>query len=277
MQPITYKRIGVVAVVLIIAVLFWVTAQVWLERPDQFSSWAAIWPPSLILIAFMAVVGLAFLLLDAQWWRLGVIVAGLVPFLFTFGINGLYALGLLIAAALWWLAAATIRRELRERRAIRATSIVHHSTSRVVLGIFILLSFAFYLLPSNQNVTAASVQRSFAGTISGTSNTLLADQLARLPAADRAQVAAEVSSEAARTLGTFLNKQICLTDAVCTPSFLEMLPSILAFLFFLALMSVGFFFRELAVPVAGGLFLLLQTTKFVTIAQEDAKVEVLRI
>lgn len=230
-----------------------------------------------LLIVFASMLALGILLLARGLWFWALIGGVLLAFLAVNGLTWLHILGMVIAALLWYWATRKVARELVERRTIRVSSILVHAMPKIMLGSYILLSFAFYLTPASQGITMEDTVITFRQQLDRTYDTVLQSELAKLPPSQREQVRDQVSGQLVQTFEKVLGYRFCLTEKVCTPAILDLLPPLYAFLFFLLIWSFGFVFRELAVASGTGLFRALQGLHIISIVQEDAKVDVLKI
>lgn len=248
-----------------------------MHSPARFDDWMSILVPGSLLIITASLLALGALLLARGAWIWLLIGGTSLAFLAVNGLDWLFLLGIVLSGLLWYWASRHAARELVERRTIRISSILVHAMPKILLGLYILLSFAFYMTPASQNITEKDATTAFRQQLNRTYDTVLRSELAKLPPAQREQVQNQVSGQLIQAFKDTLDFQFCLTENVCTPTLLELLPPMYAFLFFLLLWSFGFIFREPAVALGAGLFRLLQKFHVVLIDQEDAKVEVLKI
>jgi hypothetical protein len=276
-MPTDIKRPAISITIVVCAALFWIVARQWMYAPGHFDNWPGIIFSGALLTLLAAVMALGFFLLSRTQWISYVIAGILVTFLTVNGISILYMAGAVAVALVWWQSSRTISQELNDRRKIRVGSVLGHGMSRILLGLYLMLSFAFYLAPDTQNITQQDATQTFQHQLDATSGAVLQSELAKLPPSQREQVKRQISSEAVKTFVGILNFRFCLTPGNCTPSVLDLLPPLYAFLFFLTIWGFGFIFRELGILVGIGIFSVLQRFHVVSIAEEDAKVQVLKI
>lgn len=271
------KRIAILVTVLVVSAVFWAVASGWLNSPTRFDSWGGILLSGALLTVMGSALALAFLLLSRSYWTTYVIAGVLVIFLLVFGFGPLLLVGAALAWMFWWTAARRIARELTERRTIRVSSILSHGLPYILLGLYIMVSFAFYLAPGT-HMTAKEATTSFQKQLNKSSGAVLQSELDKLPPSQREQVKLQVNTQAAKTFAGMLNYRFCLPGSgTCTPTLLELLPPLYAFLFFLTLYGFGFIFRELGMLLGAGVFTILQGSHFLTVDQEDAKVDMLKL
>jgi len=271
------KRIGIIIAVAVMVTIFWLVAGHWMREANRFDDWVGILLSGSLLTLTAMVMAVGFLLLARGSWPIYAAGLAVLAFFATNGITPLYLVGGAIAFIAWYAAATVITRELNERRKIRISSILTHGLPKILFGLYLLASFAFYLTPASQNITQKEATTAFRAQVDKTSDLVLQSELEKLPAYEREQVKQQVSSQAVKTFVGFLNFQFCITPDTCTPSVLELLPPLYAFFFFLTLWGFGFIFRELGVLLGAGTFTFLRGSHLVSIEQEDAKVDVLKI
>jgi len=246
-------------------------------QADRFDGWVQIIISAALLILTAMAMGLGFLLMAQGPWPAYIFTGAALIFVVINGLHPLYAVGIALAIVCWYIASVTINRELNERRKIRVSSILTHGLPKILLGLYLLISFAFYLTPASHNITEQDATTAFRDQVDKTSDLVLQAELQKLPSYQREQVKREISSQAVKTFTNILNFQFCITPDSCTPSMLELLPPLYAFLFFLTLWGFGFIFRELGVLLGAGTFAVLRGSHLVRIEQEDAKVDMLKI
>jgi hypothetical protein len=271
------KRTAILIMVIALAAVFWLAANVWMRSAGRFDNWSGMVITGVLLVMTAATMALGFILLARGMWIWSVIIGVLGTFLAVYGFKSLYLVGVAAAGLLWYWSAFHAARELTERRTIRISSILVHALPKILLGLYLLLSFAFYMTPDSHNISQADATKVFKQQLDNTYNSGLMTELEKLPPAQRTQVQAQVTSQAAKTFEQALNFQFCLGPDACTPTLLELLPPLYAFLFFLTIWGFGFIFRELAVATGIGLFTVLKGFHFVAIETEDIKAEVLRV
>lgn len=272
-----YKRPVILIAVILIATAFWMDAANWMQSDTRFDQWTNVLVPAALLTLTASAMALSFLLVSRGLWALSIIASVLGAFLVAFGFGTLFLAGAAVAAVCWWWASHIISRELVERRTIRVSSILSHGLPKILLGFYILTSFAFYATPASQNITREEASDAFQEQVEKTSDVILQGELEKLPPGQRAQVKRQISSQAVTTFSGLLNFQFCVSDTVCTPSVLELLPPLYAFLFFVTIWGFGLIFREVGVLLGSGLFIVLKGARFLDVSQEDTKADILKL
>ncbi len=264
MASVSLKRILIIGAVIVSTTLVWLTAKPWLESPLRFSSYTILLWPSLALIVASAVTGLAWTMLERRWDRFGAAVASWASFVLCWGPDIWYLTMLPVFVWFWYLSAHRIRVDLADRHTMRITTSLGTGLTPLILGVFLLLSMGFYVLPSSQSVGVSDVSEGIQLQIERVYETpVVVSQLNQLPPAMRAQVKAELAKNIDRYAQRFLGPLSAY------------LPPLLAFGLFLVLWSVLFIYRELAIWSGSGLFKILKASGFVRVEEHDVKAQVL--
>lgn len=276
-MPHDIKRSVIAVVVVICAAVFWVVARQWMYAPGHFENWPGMLISGVLLTVTGAVIALGFLLFSGTPWRWGIIGGVLATFLAVNGVTILYLAGAVAVTLVWWRASNTIGRELTDRRTIRLRSVLSHGMPLIFLGLYLLLSFAFYLTPAAQDITQKEATQAFQGQLDATSDIVLDSELSKLPPSQREEVKRQISNQAVKTFIGVLKFRFCISLDTCSPSVLELLPPLYAFLFFITIWGFGFIFRECAVMVGSGVFYFLHRLQVVNIVEVDTKAQVLKL
>ncbi|MCC6405177.1 MAG: hypothetical protein IT405_02205 [Candidatus Yanofskybacteria bacterium] len=266
MKAVDYKRIGLIVAVVLCATLTWATARPWLESPDRFSSFmAALWP-SVAVVLLAAVAANAWMLLPRPVERLAAMLASWATFILFWRPDIWYLSVLPVLLFFWYEASRRIQGDMVDRRRLRVNATLGQGVKFILLGAFLMISLGFYLLPSSQQADFRVVSKGLQSSLESTyDQPLVQQQLSQLPAGMQAQVK--------RDLARFVDDWVKRVLGPLGP----LVPPILAFALFLALWSVSFIFREVAIWTGVGIFALLKATKFVRVEEQDVKAEVLSL
>ena len=261
-----YKRIAIVGVVLIISLAFWFTVNPWIGSANtalgDVRSW--LWPLAWFLL-FVAVLGLAFMFLEGLRWRLGVLTAANIPFLFAVDTWMLVLpAAVILVVLLQWYVGTRIADETTARRTVNTRRILGAGVGSIVTTLLIAISVVYFSTPAVQ--TSAQKEQlppMITKAVQTAARQVAALQLTDLPPAQRSQT----ENEIARIVLGQINAWI--------KPYVKYLPPVLAFGLFLVLSAFGFIFQPLALLIASGIFSLLKMMNFVSIAEKEAKAEVL--
>lgn len=250
---------------MVISLAFWFTIKPWLESATTalggVESW--LWPLIWFLV-LVAVIGLASMLLEGPWWRLGVLAAANIPFFFvidTWTVAPPVLIVLIIL--LQWRASARIADEVTARRTVNTGRILGAGIGSITTTLLIAVSVVYFSTPAVQ----ASAQRGQLPTmvsraVQTAAQRVAALELKDLSPAQRLQAEKEVSNIVLRQINLWLKPYI------------QYLPPVLAFGLFLVLSAFSFIFHPLAALIASGIFSLLKTVGFVSVAEKEAKAEI---
>lgn len=221
--------------------------------------------PSLaIFLLLIAVIVTGYILFRERRWSASIAVILGITFLVSFGLNwlNLTAIGIVFGFNFW--SATRVRREINERRILNIQDAFYHGLMPVVLGLFIMISFAAYQsqllneiksaqrLPSQAQIFFEKVVK---GTIGQKIQTPTDQQKNRL-----------ISEKASQTLQQF--------NDILKPYF-QYAPPILAFGLFLVLWGLSFLFIWLGIIVGLILFWILKKTGMVKIEKQQVEAEIL--
>ena len=266
MQPLNYKRIGMIVAVAASSTLLWAVSRTWLDSPGRFTDVVTMLWPALAFVVAGAVTAVAFLLMEHFWDRLAAMVTSWATFIFFWPANIWYVSALAVFFALWFIASRDIHHDLTDRRTVRVAVSLRQGMKLILLGMFWMVSLGFYLLPSSQNTSIAAIGKSAQSSVENVyHNPVIQAELSQLPAGAQAQVRAQVGQYVSETVTNTL-----------TP-IKEYIPPILAFGLFLSLWSINFLLRPPAVWLGERLVWLLRRLGFVRVQETQVKAEVLSI
>lgn len=260
------KRIGIIITVVVVSMLTWWAARVWLSGLNPFTDyWSMIWPAVMITLQ-AAVIGLAWMLLEHPVDRLAAILASWATFILFFSPDVWYLSVLPVFVAFWYLGAHRIQHDIHERTKLRLSAGLDRGVRLVLLGAYLMISLGFFLLPIGRTADVKLISKGIQGTVQSTySSGLVKSQLSQLPPSLQAQVKAE--------LNTQIDAQVHQWLGPLGPY----LPPLLAFGFFLILWGFSFIFREAALGLSAGIFAILKSTRFVTVGEKDVKADVVTL
>jgi hypothetical protein len=257
-----FKRIGTVLTVVILATLTWGATHEWLAGPHPFSDVMAMIRPAIALCVLAAVTGLAFAILSSRWDRWAIILASWATFIFFWPPDIWYVSALPLFVLFWHEAARRISDDLVDRRKVRISATLGRGVKLILLGAFLMVSVGFYLLPANREADLGVVSRGVQGALESAYDApIVEQQLAELPPALQAQFRRDVAEYVDTAVQDWLGP------------YQGVVPPFLAFALFLALWSVSFVLKELAIWLGHGLLIILRLTKFVGIEERDVKAE----
>ena len=217
-------------------------------------------------IVLVAVLALAMILLGKKIWALSLNGLVVLLFLFEFGFTQLNLLGAVFALLLGLNSQISGLTEIRERTKINTRKIFRSATPSIIVGLFILVSFAAYQSPGIQNLKNADRLPSETEKFIKTIVDKFADnQIEALNQEEKQMIADQVSDEATSRINGFLEP------------YFKYSPPILAFGLFLILLGLSWFFIWLSVGLGMFIFFILKKTGFVKIEEKDVKAEVLII
>jgi len=260
------KRIILITSVVVCAALTWAAAKPWLESPLRFSGWLRPFWPALAVTVLAAVGGLAFALLRSRWDRLAAILASWAAFIVFWSPDIWYVSALPVFGLLWYESSRRMQDDMHDRRRIRINAALGRGVKLILLGAFLMVSVGFYLLPANQSANIGTLSSGIQGSIDDAYDSeLVRSQLDQLPTSLQAQFKRDV----AQSVDAFIHEWLGNWGGY--------VPPFLAFALFLALWSVSFVFRELAIWLGTFLFAVLRWSGFIRIQEEDVKAEVVAL
>lgn len=255
------------AIIAVASFWMWAAARIWLSGSlldqanlDSFGVFGAI---LIFLISFLSI---GFIVFSGK--KEGIIlssIVGLTYFMF-FGISNFNLLGVTILILLFIHADDVVSNEILERTKINSRKLIRRSSNNIVLGLFILISFAAYGSPaieSFKNINELpSSSEVFIKTVV---NQTLSGELEGATPQQKDAVLNEVTRRMVERGNLFLKP------------YFEYIPPALAFGLFLALWGVGWIFIWLSVFLGMLIFWMLKRFKYFRIEERDMKAEVLLI
>ena len=220
-------------------------------------------PSFVAFLLLIAVIVLGYILFRQRRWSASI--AGIlgISFLMAFGWNwlNLLSVGVVLGFNFW--SATRGRREINKRRVLNIKDAFYHGLMPVVLGLFVMISFAAYQGPLLNEIKDAQqlpsqAQIFFKQIVEGT-----VGQKIKAPAEQRNWIINEIASQTLQQI-----------NGVMKPYF-QYAPPILAFGLFLILWGLSFIFIWLGILVGMILYWILKKTHVVRVEEREVKAEVL--
>lgn len=261
-----YKKIIIVCLVLVTAVVFWLLIKPWVSNPFQLSP-TSLWLTPLILLCFLsAFCALAFALLEELVWRVTIFLVIGLTFLGVFGFNGYYLAAVLILFLFFLSSWSNIRSEINERTKLNIKTIVSGGLRNIVTPLFVMISFVYFLSPTVQlSAKERQLPPTVKQTIEVAVNIVAGGNLKNLPAAQQVQTKQTLIKEILRQITDLLGP------------YLKFLPPVLAFGLFLILQGLSFIFVWLSILISWLIFCFLKKIDFVRVEVFNIKAEKLII
>src|SRR3990167_699054 len=216
-------------------------------------------------IVLSSVLALGLMLFRRKWHALSFGATHGLFYLVYFGFNAINLLGVAILAGLLFLSRLSINSELNERFKINSKTILRRGLMSVVLGIFVLISFAAYQSPLAKEIESSKklpsgtevfirdiVENTIGPRVEGSET-------------EKQNIIYQIANETFREINIFLKP------------YFKFAPPLLAFGLFLILWGLSWIFVWLSVLVGIGIFWILKKTGMVRIEEKDVKAEVLVI
>ncbi|OGN06393.1 MAG: hypothetical protein A2750_04020 [Candidatus Yanofskybacteria bacterium RIFCSPHIGHO2_01_FULL_45_42] len=252
------------AVVGVLAVVFWYFAKAWVYNPYRLSE-TGLWLRPLILMLFLiSVTAVALILLKSRKWQLAVAALVTLPAFIFFGLHWLMLTGFAISVLLYWHAIKVVDIESRERIKVNIGRTIHRALRSIIFPILIIVSFAYYLTPAvQQSAKKQEVSATFTKVVYKTIDTFFASELKNLPAGQRQQVKSQVAGQVTGMIQSLIRP------------YARFMPPLLAFGLFLLLESLSFVFIWIGTFLADIIFWALKRAKLVVISSKQVEIEVL--
>src|SRR3989304_9236150 len=171
-----YKRITVIVAVVAIATLTWWAAHAWLTGPSPFTDLSTMLVPAIALSALTAVAGLAFALLKSRLDRAAAMLASWATFIIFWAPDIWYATALPLFMFFWYEASRRAQDDLSDRRKVRINATLGRSVKLILLGVFLMVSLGFFLLPANRASDLGTVSRGVQGALGSAYEAPLVEQ-----------------------------------------------------------------------------------------------------
>ena len=217
-------------------------------------------------ILLSSVIAIGLMLFRKKWHALSFGATHGFFYLVYFGFNPLNLLGVAILIGLLFFSRSQINSELNERFKVNSRAILRRGLMGVVLGIFVIISFAAYQsplakeiersqkLPSGTEVFIQDIVENTIGPRVDTKNEI-----------EKQNIISQITGETFREFNTLLKP------------YFQFAPPLLAFGLFLVLWGLSWILIWLSVLVGMLIFWILKKTKMVIIKEKDVKAEMLVI
>lgn len=256
-------KIKLIACHAIVALLAW---KFWAYVSYLFKSTQSDFEPAgvlnfILLAAFLAI---GLMLFSKKHWALSLGLASGLPFLIYFGFSYINLLGLVLLACFILFSEINISAELKERLKINSGVILRRGTTSVVIGMFILISFAAYQSPLAKEIEKSKKLPSQTETfIYKIVERTIGSKIETKSQAEKETIISQVANETFREINTFLRP------------YFQYAPPLLAFGLFLVLWGLSWIIIWLSVLMGMLIFWILKKTKVVMIGEKDIKAETL--
>ncbi len=221
--------------------------------------------PSLVaFILLTAVIVTGYIMFRQRRWAVSITAILGVLFLLALGWSWLNFSAVLIALGFNLWSATRVRREINERRILNITDAFYHGLMPVVLGLFVMVSFAAYRSPILNEIKTAQqlpsqTQIFFQQIVDNT----IGQKIKATTPGQRQQVINEIASQTFQEINNIMKP------------YFRYAPPILAFGLFLILWGLSFLFVWLGIVVGLALFWILKKTGVVRVENQDVSAEVL--
>lgn len=216
----------------------------------------------LVLLLTAVVMGIA--LFQKKVWALTLSgVVGLI-YMFQFGFTGLNLLGIGIYLLLGLYSLSNSGAEISQRTKINIRRIIQHGSSPVILGLFVLISFAAYQSSGIQKLKYADKLPSQSEVfIRSMVENIVGNQIQGASPAEKKSIVGQVGQQTLNEINNFFKP------------YFQYAPPVVAFGLFLILWGISWIFVWLSVLLGMLIFWILKKTKVVMIEERDVKAEVL--
>ena len=262
MNKLTLKLIIWHVVVLILALMFWSYGSRLSSEVLFGKGFDAIAVLYLVLLLTVVVMGIA--LFQKKVWALtscGII--GAIYF-FQFGFTPLNLLGVGILLLLGLYSSVNSGAEISQRTKINMRRIIQHGSSPVILGLFVLVSFAVYQSPFAEELGKSerlpSASQNFIRSIV---EQTVGRQVKTNNEREKQNIISQITGETFGEINTFMKP------------YFQYAPPLLAFGLFLILWGLSWIFIWMSVLLGMLIFLILKKTGIIRIEERDVKAEVL--
>lgn len=263
----TTKFITWCVLVAITSFWMWASVQIWLNGSlFEIQNLTNLMIVSILFVVLLSLLSLGFILFRGK--KNGLVLAGIVVFMYfiLFKVSNFNLVGATALILLFVFIDDLVSSETDERLKVNSRILIRKGMYNLILGFFILISFAAYQSPAIeqykdiQKLPSASevfiktiVKQTLGGQVEGSSSQ------------EQELVFNQVTQEVVEEANTFLEP------------YFQYAPPALAFGLFLILWSVGWIFVWLAVFLGVLIFQILKKINFFKVEEKDVKAEVLVI
>lgn len=253
-----YKLIVWHAIIAVLGWKFWAYASYLFDSPHPDFEPAGV----LNFILFSAALAIGLMLFNQKRWALSFgAVSGLL-YLGYFGFNPLNLLGAGILIGFTVFSRFNIAAELQERLKINSRVILRRGMMGIVLGMFVLISFAAYQSPLAKQIEKSERLPSQTETfIYKMVRSTIGSRIEAVNESQKEAISSQIANETSQEINTFLKP------------YFQYAPPLLAFTLFLILWGLSWIVVWLSVLLGMFIFWLLKKFKVVSIGERDIKAE----
>ena len=261
-----YKLIIWYVVVGLLALVMWGTGS-----QAQFNSVTGIslqLPSFVAFLLLSSTIVIGYALFRKNWWLWALIVSLIVGglFIIQFGFSWLNLTAVILFFILNLEAYRRAGGEMKDRIKINIEAVLNRGLRPIVVGIFILVSFATYQSPLVEQIkTSGNLPSQTRQLIQQITEKIIGNKADMVPAKQRQSIISEVASQTYQEINSLLKP------------YFQYAPPALAFGLFLILFGLSWLFVFVAMLVGLGLFWILKKTNIIKIEERDVKAEVLII
>lgn len=255
------KAISIIAVVALLALIFWVSVLPWVNGEVKFADpgvW--VWPLAM-LILLSGAIGVCYAILPQRRLKLAASALIGLTYLIAFGFGYLNILGFFVILLLHVFAIRAIHLESQERLKIHPWAILRRGIAEIMVPLYIAISFGYFASPVIQGRTSADVLNPGVKQIAAEVMEKFLESDGNLSNSQRKAVGQAAIDRAYDSMKYFL------------APYEKYFPPILAFGLFLVLWGLGFVIYPLATLAGMGIFSLLRVSGIVQIQSVDTKAE----
>lgn len=257
-----FKLVGWLGIVAVLSAWMWSAG-----KGESFNPVTGLDIQLTTLLAFLLLTStlvLGYLMFQDRRWSLATTGVVGIAFLSILGWTQLNFLAVLAFFIFNFWSANRVRREIRERRILNIPDALYHGLTAVVLGLFVMVSFAAYQSPWADQIKASNqlpgqTRSLFQELVDKT----VGQKVSASTPQQREQIINEIASQTFQEFNAFLKP------------YFQYAPPVLAFGLFLILWGLSFVFIWLGVLVGLVLYWILKKTRVVRIEKRQTEAEVL--
>ena len=260
------KNTGILIFVTALSVLFWYLADLWILSPTRLGDeqlWVSLLLTFIVLVPLLAI---SFLLINKYVFKLLLILLVIIPFFLFFKFHFYY---LLSSVLMFWFMVYAIRLakdEATQRTKINIRMILRRGIPAILLGFFVMISFAYFLSPAVQSIAEKEeLPPTFNQAVRQVFDVMFKGEIKDLPLSEQEQKRNE-----------FVSQVIVEANEVIKP-FFQYMPPVIAFGLFLVLWGLSLVFVWLSIAVGIMIFSILKRLNFFRISEVQIKSEILEV
>lgn len=259
----TNKFILWCVLVAVISFWLWASVQIWLRGSlFEIQNWTNMTVLAFLFTMELILISIGFMLFGDR--RSG-LYFGLITgatYLTLFIINNMNLAGVFALVMIFQFAQECVRKESSERYKVNSRISIRKSSTLLVIGFFILISFAAYQSPAIESFkNIEQIPSTGIVFIKTIVSQILGGHLSGVEPGEKEAVFNQVTQEVLKEANTILEP------------YFEYVPPALAFGLFLVLLGIGWIFVWLSVGLGVAVFWILRKTRFVKIELCDVKSE----